>query len=538
MKRIAALAGALVLAVVGSACSGGSGAGSSADTEKPLVVSFATFDAESALSWMVKATDQALYSPLFDGLVITDPTTRELKPGLATSWESSAGGATWTVHLRKGVPFDDPQYGDVTSRDVAYQIDRMRGKGAAGSDAPYFSKATTETPDPLTVVIKFPSPTWELPYHLTADAGYLNIQPEAYIAKVGDQTAASQPIGSGPYKQVSYSPGVEHAYEAVPNHWRVHPEFKRMTIKAIADPTAQLNGIRAGAIDIATVSGDLMKQAQSGGLHLKTVQDSTGDFMALPGMARPGSASYDPSLPWVGDDKDPQSAARALKVREALNLAVNKKAILDGLWNGAGNLKTFDYNYFPFQAGYKDSWTLPKYDPDAAKKLLAEAGYPNGFTFKVASTAISSAPDGPDITAAIAQDLGRVGIKVDSTDVAYASLAPKFLDRTLDRAWVYGSFVRPEPSMIWSIISSTKGAGAILVERPQFDTQLEAIRSEMDAGKRAQLTSQLGQSLYDYKPAIMLGMKAVTWALSDRVGSWPALVGVSPTNLELVTAAK
>lgn len=538
MNRITWLAGALVLAVMGSACSGGSGAGGSADTNKPLVVSFATFDGESALSWMVKATDQSLYAPVFDPLVITDPITRKLKPGLADSWKSSADGATWTVNLKKGVPFDDPKYGGVTSEDVAYQIERMKGPEATGSDAPYFRKATVATPNPQTVVITFPTPTWELPYHLTSDAGYLNIQPKAYIMEVGDQKAATEPIGTGPYKQVSYSPGVEHAYQAVSNHWRIQPEFRGMTMRAISDPSAQLNGLRAGEIDIVLASGDMIDQAKSSGLQMKTVDDSTQEFMSLPGMARPGSPSYDTTLPWVGDDNDQQSAARALKVRTALNLAINREALFTGLWKGAANRDTFNYNYFPFQAGYRDSWALPKYDPEQAKKLLAEAGYQDGFTFPIAATAMSAAPDGPDVTAAIAQDLERVGIKVSSTDIAYPSLSPKFLDRTLTRAWVYGSFVRPEPSMIWSIISSTTGAGAILVERPKFDTQLKAIHAELDSGKRAELTSQLGQSLYDYKPAIMIGTKAVTWALSTRISNWPVLAGVSPTNLEQVTAAK
>jgi peptide/nickel transport system substrate-binding protein len=538
MKRAVATTAALALLAAAGACAGNGNSAGQVDTKSPLVVSFTSFDAESALSWVAKSNDMRLYAPLFDHLAQTDPKTRELRPELATSWESTADGKTWTVHLRAGVPFHDPKYGTVTSEDVAYQVARMKGKDAVGSDVSFFRAATTETPDPLTVVFKFPSPTWELPYHLTADSGYLNIQPKKYIEEVGDQKAAAAPIGTGPYRQTNFSPGVEHDFEAVPDHWRVHPAFQRMTMKLIADQSAQLNGIRAGEIDIVQASGDMLKQAEAQGLHVKKLPGVGQYFMSLPGMARAGSPSYDPGLPWVGDDNDPNSAERALKVRRALNLAVNRQAIVDGLWNGDGDLKTFNYNYFPWQAGYKDSWTLPKYDPDQAKRLLAEAGYPNGFTLKVASTAMSVAPDGPDVTAAIAQDLKRIGIKVESTDLAYASLPPRFVGRTLDQAWVYGSTSRPEPTMIWSIISYSKGVGAILVERPQFDTQLEAIRTELDPKKRAALTSQLGQSLYDYLPAIMIGSKSVTWVVSNRVGDWPLLSTPEPTNLELVTAAK
>jgi peptide/nickel transport system substrate-binding protein len=538
MRRIAATIAALALVAAAGACGGGGSGSGAGDTKAPLVVAFSSFSGESALSWMVKSNDMRLYAPLFDQLAVTDPKTREVRPQLATSWKSSADGKTWTLHLRENVPFHDAEYGNVKSEDVAYQIERMNGKEAAGSDVPYFRGATVKTPDPLTVVVTMPKPTWEFPYHLTADAGYLNVQPKAYIEKVGDAKAATEPIGTGPYRQTSYSPGVEHAFEAVPDHWRVHPDFPKMTMKVISEPAARLNGLRASEIDIALVSGDTLKQAQTAGLKIKTVDDASQYFLALPGMAQPGSPSYDPGLPWVGDDGDPASAERALKVRRALNLAVNRKAIFDGLWNGAANRETFNYNYFPWQPGYRDSWTLPEYDPEQAKKLLAEAGYPGGFTIKVASTAMAAAPDGPDVTAAIVQDFERIGVKVDSTDMAYASLSPKFLDRSLDRAWTYGSVTRPEPSMIWSIIGYSKGAGAILVERSQFDTQLEAVRAELDGDKRAELTSRLGQSLYDYLPAVMIGTKPVTWALSDRVGGWPTLPMPEPTNLEQVSAAK
>ena len=105
--------------------------------------------------------------------------------------------------------------------------------------------------------------------------------------------------------------------------------------------------------------------------------------MILTGQTAPDREDYCPTCPWVGDYNDPKSRENARKVRLAMNLAVNKKAIINALWKGKGAETPFSYYYFPFHKGYNPAWTIPPYDPERAKKLLAEAGVGGGFEVRV-----------------------------------------------------------------------------------------------------------------------------------------------------------
>ena len=134
--------------------------------------------------------------------------------------------------------------------------------------------------------------------------------------------------------------------------------------------------------------------------------------MILTGQTTPDREDYCPTCPWVGDPKDPKSLENARKVRLALNLAVNKKAIISGLWKGTGGETPFSYYYYPFHKGYSTDWKIPPYDPERAKKLLAEAGHAGGFEVRVNPTVRSCAQDGPDVMEAVALDWEKIGIKV------------------------------------------------------------------------------------------------------------------------------
>ena len=96
--------------------------------------------------------------------------------------------------------------------------------------------------------------------------------------------------------------------------------------------------------------------------------------MILSGQTTPDHEDYCPTCPWAGDPNDPKSLENARKVRLAMNLAVNKKAIISALWKGKGAETPYSYYYYPFHKGYSADWKIPPYDPERAKKLLAEAG--------------------------------------------------------------------------------------------------------------------------------------------------------------------
>ncbi len=220
-----------------------------------------------------------------------------------------------------------------------------------------------------------------------------------------------------------------------------------------------------------------------------------------------------------------------MKVRLALNLAVNKQSIIDNLWVGMGRQTPFSYWYFPFHRGYSTDWKIPPYDPARAKQLLAEAGVANGFDIRANPMVFSYAPDGPDVMEAVAQDWERIGIKVKRVPEDYGSWIGKFRARkTAQTAWVYGAPPFDEPSPNWVNTINSKGAFELLAENEDYDRLLANVRAELDTDKRAQLTHELGQKLYDDHRGVMLGMKTSTWATSKKVGNWPTLAYVPLEN--------
>ena len=217
---------------------------------------------------------------------------------------------------------------------------------------------------------------------------------------------------------------------------------------------------------------------------------------------------------------------------------MNKKAIIDGLWKSTGSDTPFSYFYYPFNAGYSPEWKIPPYDLQRAKQLLAEAGYGHGFEITVNPVVAAYAPDGPDVMEAVALDWEKLGIKVKRVPEDFGNFLPKVRSRkTGPTSWANGLPPFDEPVLAWQRGVWTKGAFGLLAEGP-YDQEINAILAELDATKRAQLTHDLGQKLYDQYHGVMLGIRSTTWAISKRVGNWSTLVYVPlDNNYEYVTPA-
>jgi peptide/nickel transport system substrate-binding protein len=239
----------------------------------------------------------------------------------------------------------------------------------------------------------------------------------------------------------------------------------------------------------------------------------------------------------VGDPKDPKSLENARKVRLALNLAVNKKAIYSGLWKGRGGDTPYSYYYYPFHKGYSTDWKVPPHDLERAKKLLAEAGQAGGFEVRVNPYVQLVAQDGPDVMEAVALDWEKLGIKVKRVPEATSSFGPKGRLRKTNKTFsVYGSPPFDEPVAAWERVLHSKGAFNLLLDGA-YDEEIDVTMREFDVERRAKLTAGLGQKLYDNYHGVMLGMKSITWALSRKVGTWPTLAYVpAETNYDGITA--
>lgn len=528
------LLGFVLLAVVATfAGCGAASSGQSNTGRDTLVVALPTFEVDSPFGWEINALGRPPYEPAIETLVAYDPSTNDLKPQLAQSYDHNADYTRWTLHLRKGVQFQGG-YGEFTSADVLYNFKRGQDKSATGTTAQLWAtlfKGIT-APDKYTVVLTFQRPQYNL-----ASLVQIGMNSEAYIKKVGDEQARHHPIGTGPYEFVSGTPGEEYDYKAVSNHWRITPDFKYLKIRVIPDPNTVSAALRSGEIDAAVVSGQALASLK-GSVKLFEDKDGTPNWIVFPGTGVPGTPGYKPDLPWNPIEGDPASVARALKVREALNLGFNKQAIIDSVWKGHGSTDApFGWYVRPWDRAYSDSLPkVPDYDPGKAKQLLAEAGYSNGFTFPVIIDK-GLQPDSDVILAAFAQDMAKIGVKVDVTSMEHATLVGHLRAGNLSGAFVYSVPTRTDQSSTESLLAKTSMFRFLNTFPSQFDAAANAATGGPDAEDA--FVQKMAKLESDRYATIPIGLQSTVVATSSKVASWPIVGGQTfLMNFENVKKAK
>ena len=246
-----------------------------------------------APTWFDPAETSGIITPflflyaLHDAMVKPMPGTL-MAPGLAESWSVSPDGLVYEFVLRKGVRFHN---GDlVTAEDVRFSFERYRG----ASHRPLKdSVAMVETPDAGRVRfrLKRPWPDFMIFYANATGAGW--IVPKKYVEKVGDDGFKKAPIGAGPYKFVSFTPGVELVLEASDQYWRKAPSVKRLVLRAIPDETTRLAALKRGEVDIAyQIRGALGEELRrTPGFTLKSNVGQGTFWLYFP-------EQWDPKSPW------------------------------------------------------------------------------------------------------------------------------------------------------------------------------------------------------------------------------------------------
>src|SRR5215813_3853839 len=313
-----------------------------------------------AAAWFEPAEVSGIITPfmvlyaLHDAMVKPMP-GQALAPSLAESVKASEDGHTYDFVIRDGAQFHN---GDpVTAADVKFSFDRYRG---VAHDLLQSRVAEVETPDPRHVRfrLKEPWPDFLTFYATATGAGW--VVPKAYVEKVGDEGFKKAPIGAGPYKFVSFTPGVELVLEAYDQYWRKAPSIKRLVFRVIPDESTRLAALKRGEVDIVySIRGALAEELRrTSGLQLKATVLQGTFWIYFP-------EQWDPKSPWHN-----------IKLRQAVSLAFDRNAINQAETLGFSRItNSIVPDIFEF------FWKPPAaiYDQAKAKRLLAEAGYPNGF---------------------------------------------------------------------------------------------------------------------------------------------------------------
>ena len=346
----------LAVAVVGLLLRGASSAVAAPEGEMTWAVHVSL-----APTWFDPAETASVITPfmmlyaLHDALVKPMP-GNPMAPSLAESWSLSKDGLAYDFTLRKGVKFHN---GDpVTAEDVKFSLERYRGGAATTLKE---RVGGVDVVDPLHVRIRLRKP-WPdfMTFYATPATGAAWIVPKRYVERVGEDGFKKSPVGAGPYRFVSFTPGIELVLEANESYWRKTPNVKRLVFRSVPDDTTRLAMLKRGEADIAySIRGPLAEELKrTPGLTLKPTSPTFTEWLTF-------TEQWDPKSPWF--DK---------RVRLAASLAIDRRA-LDQV--RTGGLSRITGNIVPTTAEYYWSPPPPETNPARARQLLAEAGFPGGF---------------------------------------------------------------------------------------------------------------------------------------------------------------
>ncbi len=348
--------------------------------------------------------------PMFERLVRFQDESTELEPGLAEKWDISADGLTYRFTLRSGVTFHDGTVFDADA--VVFSILRQIDPNHPYHDTGEFAYAeftfgavdTVRALDPQTVEIVLKEPY--APFLANMAIQSASIVSPAAVEKYG-RDFSKHPVGTGPFRFVEWKPGIEVILERNPDWWGGQLQVERLIFRPIVEDRTRLTEFEAGSIDfIVNIPPDDLPR-------LKQSPDVT--VLEQPGMHV-----------WYLVFNCRKEPFNKKEVRQAVNFAINKEAIVNELLKGTGVLAKGPLP--PVVWGYTEDVMQYEYDPERAKELLAQAGYPNGFkvTFWVPESG-SGMQQPKAMGAAIQADLRAVGIEAEIQTFEWGTYLDKVL---------------------------------------------------------------------------------------------------------------
>jgi oligopeptide transport system substrate-binding protein len=425
-------------------------------------------------------TSSTVLQCIVDGLTELDAETLEVKPELAESWEISEDGRTYTFHLRRGVKFHNGR--EVTAKDFRYSMERVLDPATAadqrwvleeivGSDE--FDGKTVkhvkgiEVLDPYTLRITIKQPYKPFLGLLSMEAA--SPVPREEVERLGEDFA-SRPVGCGPYRFVSWTRDATIVLERFDDYWGEPPKIRYIKFKVIPEDVLALEKYRHGELDL------LME------LPMKRVRDML--------EAYPDETQIWPMLGvyYMGFNHTKPPFKDNVKLRQAFNYAVDKQAICDVIMEGVpvparGVLPPGFASFDKTLVGYP-------YNPEKAKALLAEAGYPGGKGLPILTFQFNTSEAHEAICEAIKNDLADIGVKTRLKNLEWGAHLASLKDHEpeLFRAgWLADV---PSEDNFLQLLVSNKETNYSGYANPEFDALFERARFSTDPDEQRRLYQQ------------------------------------------------
>ncbi|WP_338665741.1 ABC transporter substrate-binding protein [Pararoseomonas sp. SCSIO 73927] len=459
------------------------------------------------------APNNAVATHLFDSLTVNDHASRS-QPGLAESW-TRQDDTHWTFRLREARFSDGSPF---TAEDAIASIRRATDIPSAASFRTYTrSISAMSAPDPRTLLVETRAPD---PLLLNSIGRVRIIRAALAGASSAEFNAGRAVIGTGPYALREYVPGNRIVLERNASWWGGATPWARVELRVVTDDAARLAALLAGDLDIieAVASGNTERVRADSRLHAISGISSRFVYLALD--------QVNEVSPFVtGLDGRPleRNPFKDLRVRQALSLAINRQAIVERTMEGQAVAAS---QFLPKGGpGTDPALEVPAFDPNRARALLAEAGYPRGFRLTVSGPNDRYINDAK-IVQAVAQMFTRIGIECRAETMPWSTYAGRNSQRTVDSchlgAWGVNTGETSNP-MSALVATEDRAAGLGIsnggrYSNPEVDRRLkEALRTMDDAGRNALLAEASGIAFRDVA-LIPLHHEVSVWAAKKGIG--------------------
>lgn len=478
-------------------------------------------------------------STVFESLWHVDP-DGVLQKRLLEDWSISDDGFTWTLNLKKGIPFHGGgEWGEFTATDLLWSAENLlvpesRHPGvpvfkaywrAPGGSVTKIDEYTIEVNTGTRIAYDF---TWSL-RHFGAGCPVPAVSSK-YIESVGIDTATLEGIGTGPWELIEFRTNEVFQTRAVLDHWRKTPNFEEMRIIQIPEESTRIANFLAGQLDtmqmaltsipaLVDMPGIKFKR-YPGGLELRLnihgqwyVERDDRDFNPV----------LDPSKAWIsasGDVDSPEWEA-ARKVREALSISIDRQAIVDTLLEGEGTNTAVYSHWLGFEAFFDDEMRAkkPEFNVERARQLLADAGWADGFDIDMALTQ-RSYPGGPAMGEAVCLMWQDIGVQCKQERTPMTAYRPTFLARTGQGINTHDNGPSSEPISIISNILESKGLVNMGVEHPRIDELIAEIQGIGEQQARFAVQRELAKFIEHNVINIPVVHLNLVWPIGPEIDVW------------------
>ncbi len=500
------------------------------------------------------------YSALkYDTLLTHEPMFRRdsqdnLHGLLVREWEVDPAGLVHTFRLQEGVAWHNSRFGDwgqFSADDFLFSLNNVSTEGSRHPRAGRIRKNFTcpdcvlEKIDDYTVQLTRPTLSVEMTWDSFRNGGgSVAMISKKHVETVGEEEANFQSVGTGSWELMEAKTDDFRRVEAVQNHWRKTPDFAEMTWVQYGEESTRLANFLTGDLDTGQFALDSIEE-------IKRNPPDGVDYMIFPGQIlwrfnmmghnyyndheshhgeKPqvplGDPAFQCEIPYISCDRDlnSQEWADARKIRRALNIAIDRQKLVNNLAFGEG--EPWYVNYW--DKSQIEKWgltdiTIP-YDIEEAKRLLAEAGYPDGFEMDMVVT--DRPPGSNTVGQAVLTMWQDIGVEATISQLPYVAYRPTLVNRTAAQYHSYNNTPSsPEPLNYYSVFHSTANGFNFGTQHPVLEEMINEAAKTADEAARFEIQEEIARWLHAQELAIPLFGENMVWPLSNQLGRWEVGTG-------------